>query len=216
MITQTMTIPEVAEAVERDLELSVPKVEELSRRFGSMVKKTRRYPLVWRTTMVSRNRTEYKFVYYAKKRNDWNDPRFVAFVPFYLKNGLHVAYLGTKRNHILIFTAHFIQRYKERVLKDAGLSTLAVVEDFALRNTNFVISEADGDLIRTLDRYNGICEGTPVAGVCDEGFCFGELFGRSTVLLRTIITEEMLGDGQVKAFEGLRHVLEIRKAMKRR
>ena len=203
-----MTYTEVIDTVNNELKLCYPKIEEMGRKFASMVKKTRNYPLVWKTTFSSRHKTTFHVMWVAGKRNDWDKPKFYIFVPFHRLDGINVAFLSQKREATMIFTRHFFERYKERFLDDEESSTTEIIQEFFLNNRNILARRATRNFVKEFDKYEEILKGDPIVVVINDGYCFGEKINGRVMLIRTIIREDMLRPGQKEAFSRMKNIFD--------
>ena len=204
MILPTMSYPEAAAAAEREIGTCRKKILDCVGRFGSLVKKSSyrtAFPMEKLYTVTSRDRTDIYVNCVARRRSDWDSPSFHVFVPFHMQRGLFSVALSQRRN-ILIFTDHFFTRYRERILRDDSLSALDVVTLFHRRNSDIVISRDTKAYSRSYAKYE-TGELPAIAARCPDGNCFGEFADRRTIVIRTIISDEMLRDGQDDAFSRL-------------
>lgn len=211
-----MTYKEVVDAIDRELELIVPKIEEAKRRFESLVKKARRYPVERHLQIESRYKTTFHVIFRALKRSSWDNPVLLIYVPFFRSDGMYVAYVSKSRHKTVIFTSHFFTRYRERILGgDTTTPTPEMVKQFLASNFDMLLTEATENFVKKVDRYEQECKGTPFACVMPQGCGFGELDG-DAVIVRTIISNDMLRDGQDEAFATLRSRLEFYRDLKKR
>lgn len=204
-----MTFTEVAQTIFRELNMSKPKIRDIGNHFCSLVKKTRRYPLIRHETFMSRDKTTFHITFTANKRNDWNNPQCFIFVPFHRNDGINVANPDISTGATIFFTKHFIDRYRERVLGEDDMPPVRVAEQFLHRNPGVVIRPSNNEFIRTFDRYEEISQGKSIVGSTREGYCFGDKIAHKVIVIRTFITQEMLHEDQSEIFARLRGALEM-------
>ena len=120
MITRKSTYEDVAAEYLADFPTLAAKKKTFQAKFGTLVKRSRsaRFPMTAQYEYVcpsSGNR--YLYCYTAFKRSDWAEPYCNAVCLFEGKRGLHAAVSTNNRQAVIIFTPHFFERYRERILK---------------------------------------------------------------------------------------------------
>lgn len=217
MILPTMTLAEAADAVRREAGASKQKVFDILVRFGQAVKRQplrATFPMSRDYTFTSRYRTTFYVRCTAHRRSDWDKPLFTVWTPFHMRGGLFSALL-TENGSVFVLTAHFFERYRERVLPGSTLGANDLISEFHRRNTNISLSL---DYTRFSDNFSKYekSDTRQFAARVPDGNCFGEQLGPQTFVFRTIITDAMLGDGQYVAFERLEKYREDKQREKQR
>lgn len=214
MILSSMTHAEVADAIRRDFSSVFPKCLEAARRFGSAVKRTRGtgvFPFSRTYFIESRNKLRFAVTFVALKRSDWDVPQTITRTSFHYR-GAFFAALVSDKDRIIIFTQHFFERYRDRILGSAGAGmSLAQVQDaFFNQNEDVLWEECTPAFARAAERYDGE-DGTPqLVGRFSQGNVFAQKVDGRTVLVRTILSDEMLHEDQDEAFskiEGMRRMV---------
>lgn len=216
MILPTMSYAEAAAAADREVGTCQRKIIDTLHRFGSHVKRLgprTAYPYSRTYTVLSRDRTEVFVTCTAYKRSDWDNPHVSIFVPFHMQRGLFCAGIPTRKGSVLVYTDHFFSRYRERILGDGEMRSLDVIKTFFERNTDMVLSFDVQKFSRAYAKYESDAV-PPVAARVADGNCFGEFLNPDVLLLRTILSDDMLHPGQDSAFESLEQERKVFSSVK--
>lgn len=225
-----MTMQEVTQAVINDDDELRRSVDNFSKKFGSVVKKSNRFPVV-RTyeAVLPTSRNRYQVVMKAMRRTEWKNPDIGCYTTFLRQEGYFAAFVMALGNVVsvkacsfpssqtrsmklvpFIFTSHFFERYRERVLGDPGLPPLETISLFFRKNGTFAASPMSKEFSRTFENYR--TEGQETLAISfDDGYAFAETIpgSRGAMLLKTMITKEMLGNTQIPAYRELDFVRNL-------
>lgn len=206
MIHPDMTYDEMAAQYMGDLHDLQAKKQTFQAKFSSYVKRSRSrtFPMTAQYDYVSHtNQNHYLFCYTAFRRSDWDKPYCNAICVFEGKGGLYGMVTSNFQKTVIIFTPHFFQRYRERILKDDTLDDVAVLKRYFSRNTRFVLKQMDENFARAYKKYEDD-ESQSWAARVNEGNIFLKTFGNKVMLCKTIISDEMLYENQTAAFGELK------------
>ncbi len=199
MLLPTMTYQEIDKAFRKEISASKIKIDEAAKRFGRMVKTTSRYPLTQVLSVQTKNKIQLNLVFVAKKRSFWDHPKLCIYSTFQYKDGLYAISVPGAGGDTFIQTRHFFDRYRERIVKDPKMSLDDLIYRYMVINKdmgwfpNAAVFSAD------YQRYEK--DGTlQLAARVEEGNCFAERLGPSLFLIKTIISDDMLGESQSEAF----------------
>lgn len=111
---------------------------------------------------------------------------------FYKDYGLHAATItndidGIKFN---ILTPHFLDRYRERYLKDKTILKIQAILRFYMSNRSYLYTDIPSE------KYSGNCY-----IVCNDGLGLGIMHNKHIVEFKTFITFEMLHQDQADIIE---------------
>ena len=206
MITRKSTYEDVAAEYLADFPTLAAKKKTFQAKFGTLVKRSRsaRFPMTAQYEYIcpsSGNR--YLYCYTAFKRSDWAEPYCNAVCLFEGKRGLHAAVSTNNRQAVIIFTPHFFERYRERILKDGDIVGDALIKRYLSRNTRYVLKEIDETFAKAYRKYEDD-ESQTYAAEVNEGNIFLKSYGGRILVCRTIISDEMLREGQPEAFGQLK------------
>lgn len=186
MIVKNMIFKEI----KRELLLDRKEIEEYIHqncinRFKRAILKANKFPYVTNPIQFkSKRNNKYLIFSLARKRSDWKRRCYIV-ICFHDNQVFHIEGLSGELNY---YTKHFFHRYRERFLKDEGLSTLEVVIRYFKNNY--------------LQSYKQKENGSFMAS-CNDGVIFGEDVGDCSIM-RTFITKDM----QYKNQRGLDKFLE--------
>ena len=209
MIVPTMSIEEIVLKLEEEEEQAMPKIVEALKKISTRVMKTKRFPVFYETEVVTRHKTVFSVCMTANKHSDWKRSVVTLYTKFYLENGLNiVALVGKRHGNVLFYTKHFLERYRERILKDMDMPPAKMASELIRRNYDMLWRYSTEDFVKKLEKYQEECQGDPVVCVINDGYCFGEVLQGRIIVLRTVISEEMLRERQDEAFAHLRSKLQ--------
>ena len=210
MIVPTMSIEEIVLKLEGEEEQAQWKILDAVRKLESRVLKTRRFPAVFESQVITREKTTINLCLRANKHSDWKNAHVTLYTKFHLQNGLNVIALASKRGgDVVFYTKHFLERYRERVLKDMEMPPAKMVSELIRRNYDLLWQYSNENFVRKLEKYQEECQGDPIVCVINDGYCFGEMLRGRIIVMRTVITEEMLRERQDEAFAHLRARVDI-------
>ncbi len=199
MILPNMSFQEIDKTLRREFLSAKTRIDIAANKFGSIVKKTRLYPCHRVFTIKTKDRAELHLIFIAFKRSDWNHPKLCIFTTFHLKNELYTISIDSPKGVAQIYTPHFFERYRERIAENADMGIMDLTKRFLIINKDMVWhpnTEAFSAAYQKYEKENV----TQMAARVEEGNCFIEQIDDKLLLLKTILSDEMLGEGQSKAF----------------
>lgn len=222
MITAGMTSKEKYDHLGEDLEkvryrmtYYRPKaIKELKKSFTFPALKTYNY-----TVQGSNNK--YVIVYYVENRFQIDNPKEIFFLDYHNGKEHDVVRWGAqlyrqtpdsplKLVRVLhVFESHFLQRYKERFLKDMSLEANEVASRFLSRNDSMVQIDISEEINRNIEKYgelgkwgykvkDGICFAkTVIEGIeSKDGDVKKNKVDAICILFKTFLTESIMSDNQ--------------------
>ena len=185
MIVPSMTYKEMYDHLAADKQKVDIKKEYLRSKAVRALKKRMKFPAweLYEYTIPSTN-NKYVIYFYAENRACSEKPEVGSFGIAY--NGKHrfiVKCLAGGYKHtpdskltavrqIHAYTAHFLQRYNERFLKDESLTADEVAARYLSRNTNPMPLRQNGEINRNYEKYG---ESGQYAFRVRDGICFSHL-----------------------------------------
>jgi len=201
MIVDSMTLEEVAAQYKGDLDDLLAKRKYFQPKFSSFVKRSTRFPVRAQYEYISHtNHNKYFFCYSAQKRGEWNYPHCIAVGVFDRPEGKYAVVSTFAGGSFIIFPPHFFARYRERILKDETIYGEALIKRFFSVNSMFLKEELTAAHSRAYKKYESE-DGAIQAGRCTEGNVFLEILSANVVIMKTIISDEMLYENQKDAFQ---------------
>ena len=218
MIVSTMSLLEIDDAYRREIQISEDRIDEAAKRFGSMVKKTTHYPFERVLITKTKNRMELKLIFLATKRGDWNHPRLCIYSSFHYKDGLYAISYGGNEHASNIFTPHFFDRYQERIVKNPSIGREDLIKRYMIQNRDLMWYKNSVAFSTAYQKYEH--DNTPqYAARVEEGNCFIEKIRDNAYLMKTILSDDMLGEDQAEAFTAIeimrRHFALKKKSVKK-
>lgn len=199
MILPTMTYQEIEKTFRREIATAIPKIDEVAKRFGRMVKTTYRYPLTREFLVQTKDRTKLNLLFVADKRSSWDHPKLCIYSTFQYKDGLYAISVPGGEGDAHILTKHFFDRYRERIVKDSEMGAEDLIRRYMINNKDMGWFPNASIFSADYQKYEK--EGTlQLAARVVEGNCFAEQIGRRLFLIRTILPDDMLGESQAEAF----------------
>lgn len=182
MILPTMTYKEMSDHLAADKQKVDIKKEYLLPKAIKKFKKTMQFPAweLFEYTIPSTN-NRYVIYFYAESRAQAEKPEIGSFTIIYNGRQRFVAqwkaggYKHTPDSELMLvrqihaYTPHFLQRYKERFLKDESLTSNEVAARYLSRNTFPMPLQQNDEINRNHEKYgiNG-----QYAFRVRDGFCF--------------------------------------------
>ena len=203
-----MSYEEIADQYMDDFPNLLSKGKTFQVKFGSLVKRSRKYPVTAQyeyTSHIGKNR--YLFCYTAYKRSDWENPYCNAICIFEGKGGKYAMTTTNFQKTVIIFTPHFFSRYRERILHGEEIYGETLMKRYFSRNTRFILKEINENFAKAYKRYEDDESQTYAAKVF-EGNIFLKMYSDKVIICRTILSDEMLYDNQTEAFGELQDELK--------
>lgn len=172
----------------------------LAKSFGTIVKRTYRFPLKATYNYITKSNNHYVFNLYAYKRGHWDRPLFCMFGIFDRPEGKY-AFSVTDAGEVIFFPPHFFKRYRDRILKE-DLHGEDLIKAFFSRNVHFYFSPLSAEFASKYREYISD-DKESFAGSCTDGNLFLEKPSPYYAIVKTIVSDEMLGDTQTQAFSVL-------------
>ena len=209
-----MTLEEVARQFQGDYSDILAKRKSFQPKFSSLVKRSSRFPVRAQYEYISHtNRNRYIYFYSAEKRGQWNEPHCIV-VGIYERPEGKYAVTSTNAGHtFMIYPPHFFARYRERILKDDSIYGDELIKRYFKINDRFTKEPLSEEHTKAYRKYESDDESVQAAR-CAEGNIFLEIQSPRVVLIKTIISDEMLFEDQKEAFSRLADQLEDAKDIK--
>lgn len=112
-----MTIEELPKEIRTDYKEVRARWRKYSPKYQRLLLKNSCYPYMWETQVRTKRQNTWLINHYAESKKDASISIPKIFFPFQYTNGTWVAYMVEGRDILLLFPAHFITRYKERLLE---------------------------------------------------------------------------------------------------
>lgn len=211
MIVPTMTLEEVANQYQGDYGDLLAKRKFFQPKFSSLVKRSSRFPLKVQYEYTSHtNHNKYIFCYSAAKRGEWNEPHCIIIGVFDRPEGKYAVSSTNAGHTFLIYPPHFFARYRERILKDDDIHGIELIKRFFRENDRFIKEPLTEAHTKAYQKYESDNESFQAAR-CAEGNIFLEIQSYKVVVIKTIISDEMLFEEQKEAFSRMADKLEAAK-----
>lgn len=209
-----MTLEEVARQFQGDYSNILAKRKTFQPKFSSLVKRSSRFPVRAQYEYISHtNHNRYIYFYSAEKRGQWDEPHCIV-VGIYERPEGKYAVTSTNAGHtFLIYPPHFFVRYRERILKDDTIYGDELIKRYFKVNDRFTKEPLSEEHTKAYRKYESDDESVQAAR-CAEGNIFLEIQSPRVVLIKTIISDEMLFEDQKEAFSRLADQLEDTKDIK--
>ena len=202
MILPNMSFQEIDKTLRREFISAKSRIDAVANKFGSIVKKTRLYPCHRVFTIKTKEREKLHLIFIASKRSDWNHPKLCVFTTFYVNNELYAISIDSPKGVAQIYTPHFFERYRERITDNADMGIMDLIKRFLIINKDMVWHPNTEAFSAAYLKYEK--ENVPqMAARVEEGNCFIEQIDDNLLLLKTILSDEMLKEGQSEAFAKL-------------
>ena len=216
MIVATMSLEEVARQYQGDYGDILAKRKYLQPKFETLVKRSSRFPVRAQYEYVSHtNHNRYLFFYSADKRGEWKTPHCIVAGIYERPEGKYAVTSTNAGRTYIIFPPHFFVRYRERILKDDSIYGDELIKRFFMVNDRFAKEPLTEEHTKAFRKYES--EDCSVqAARCAEGNIFLEIQSASVILMKTIISDEMLFEDQKEAFGNMAEFLDVVKDIKLR
>lgn len=193
MIVSAMNSEEMSKEILKDYQIVINKAKYLTKSLRREAIKTKNKHLF--------RINEYK----SKQKNDWlivvdynlGDPLILVAVYFLNEGRFNAILVQSDGSTLIHYSAHFLERYNERFLKQANLSKLDLLKRFLPQNN-----------VATFDittYYSSDYRDTVFARFKDGvGLgVFEQLRNNKMVFLKTYISPEMIKECQKKGYESI-------------
>lgn len=190
MIVPTMTLAEVATEIQSDYKEVINRWEKFEPKFNRIRMKKKSYPWFWETTVMTKRKNEWNIIFYAYSKKDASIIIPRIYLSFRYENSTWAASFIKGHNQILIFSAHFLERYIERFLetdkKEMECPIKDLVKYFFLRNNHIACYKSEIE-----DSLRGFCE---------DGMFLGDWLSDSVALVKTYLSRNELKPNQYTEF----------------
>ena len=207
MIVPAMTAEEIRKEMLDDMR-SVPssKMDAFRKNFRSLVLRSSKFPINKSYEYRTDRKNLLTITLNAQKRGKHSDPNICVYCVYERREGKYAA-VWSLSNRVTIFPPHFFDRYQKRILKDDSLSRNEVIRRCITNNGGHLSLEINDDVESVFKCFEGHYsdEIINIVSATLDGYCFGEIHGK-TVIMKTIISENMLSDRQKKLFPALQEL----------
>lgn len=229
MIVESMTLQEISAALKKDLDENENRINKKMDDFCSIAVKTnrRKFPLIKVFEFESKQKITYLIIARANKRSSWNMPEMIT-AGYYVVNKEFYGFLATQtvdpsvvfsRNRmnkkgITLFTPHFLQRYKERYLKDISCSSKEAFIEFITRNNDGMSRNITTKHLTKCNEhdYEGYAQNVLLY---QHGISIVEKHIGGLIVNKTFLSYEMLKNEQIEIFEeDKKHHEKLRELLK--
>ncbi|MGI6322608.1 MAG: hypothetical protein ACOXZO_04735 [Bacteroidales bacterium] len=189
MIVPSMTLEELVNEILSDKQIVIRKSLHLTEKLR-------------REAIKTRNKKLYRFYEYkSKQKNNWlilidynsGDPLILSVVHYLNNFGLNAVSILSDKKTLVHYSAHFLERFNERFLKQENLSKLDVLKQFLPQNniaTYDFIPDSGEFKNRVFARFkDGIGLGI-----------YEKLWNNKMIFLKTYISPEMIKKCQNKEY----------------
>ena len=209
-----MTLEEVARQFQGDYSNILAKRKTFQPKFSSLVKRSSRFPVRAQYEYISHtNHNRYIYFYSAEKRGQWDEPHCIVVGIYERPEGKYAVTSTNAGRTFLIYPPHFFVRYRERILKDDTIYGDELIKRYFKVNDRFTKEPLSEEHTKAYRKYESDDESVQAAR-CAEGNIFLEIQSPRVVLIKTIISDEMLFEDQKEAFSRLADQLEDTKDIK--
>lgn len=208
MIVPSMTLEDVARQFQGDYGDLLAKRKYFQPKFSSLAKRSTRFPLSAQYDYVSHtNHNRYIYFYSVHKRGQWNEPHCIVVGIYDRPEGKYAITSTNAGKTYIFYPPHFFARYRERILKDDTIHGEDLIKRFFKVNDRFSKEPLTEAHTKAFQKYES--EGDAIqAARCTEGNIFLEIQSPKIVIVKTIISDEMLFEDQKEAFSKLSDTLE--------
>lgn len=204
MIVDSMTWEEVIKHFDEDKSNYQNKLASFIKSFSSLILHSRTFPLrrMYLYTTPKTNNS-YMFMFEANKRGEWKNPKYRTILLFNQNEGKYALTYAIPVHQpeticYIIYSPHFWGRFKERILKDPALKTDDVLERFFIRNSSFQLDEVSEGYSLEFEKHEKEGQTQYVLKI-NDGLCFGSAVYHNTMMMKTIVSKEMLSNKQIEA-----------------
>lgn len=212
MIVPLMTEKEIKSEVLKEIQELDNTKERFSKDFRRLVLKSSKFPVTKLYDCKTKKKNLFRLVYTATKRSRHDNPDLSIFCIYERKEGKYMVAYSCFDKKITIFSPHFFQRYRERILKDESLPMLDVIDTYVRNNKALMSFVINPKLVAAYQCFekNYSDEQINLVASTAGGFCFSEEHG-DVIIVKTIISKEMLTKAQKPFFLELeKETAEIR------
>lgn len=199
MINNQMTFAEIAAEINADLSVVWEKKGYYERKFIQETAKTKRYPVTKVYKLGSQGLASTFYLSFTRKSANISEaPMAIACK---CRDKIGDALLLVNPVVMSFYQNHFIERYKERVMKDSSASFDSFVESFLAEEaalSGFEITKELEDVFHCFDGHFSD-DKVDLLLMSSYGYSFAEKKGK-IVFVKTVITPEMLSDRQKELF----------------
>lgn len=208
MIVPSMTLEDVARQFQGDYGDLLAKRKYFQPKFSSLAKRSSRFPLSAQYDYISHtNHNRYIYFYSVQKRGQWNEPHCIVVGIYDRPEGKYAITSTNAGQTYIIYPPHFFARYRERILKDEAIYGEELIKRFFKVNDRFSKEPLTEAHTKAYQKYEAGGESIQAAR-CTEGNIFLEIQSYKIVIVKTIISDEMLFEDQKDAFSKLSDTLE--------
>ena len=192
MIVDSMTYDEILDLHEKDRGIIARKMEEYVPKVRRWYKKTKPKERTYYPTIRFQSAKGFHYVmmiYYKGKGEDKEEPFGIHWYCWYVQKkgmyGIVQSMLGGMVSHKTIITPHFLDRYRERFLKDLSMDKADVLHHFIMNNSKQPSRNIESK------KYPG-CH----YKICNDGLCLCHKLTGLDIEAKTFITWDMAGNDQ--------------------
>lgn len=180
-----MTVNDIQVELSRDYDNCLDKVEIECRKIRRTIIKSKKFPIQFEPVeFISPKQNRYLIFLEASSKKNTECPLITVVALYNRHDGLYAAAISKLHGSIIkvnIYSPHFFQRYKERILCE-NVTTRQAMKLFFRNNNNIA-----GD----------ISENNDFRASCNEGFIFGTTITYTIDIFKTIISNNMLKGTQI-------------------
>lgn len=214
VIVDSMTTKEILEVFMDDLRFLQHKMEETKKNYKKLIRNsTKKERIYYKPLNFQSARGFHYVIQYFKRSEDEisksnvKDKLGIIYYAWFLwKKGIHAITFSKMSSawtnsfwHFKLYTPHFIDRYKERYLKDMSISKPDAFFMFIINNLKMTSTGHPSEKYE-----NSVWE------ICHDGLCLGRILDKFTYEVKTFVSYEMTGIDQKEfALRGRDSMLSI-------
>ena len=206
MIVDSMTYTEILEQFKKDIKIVMHKYEEGTKRYQKYVRSAKNKERVYYEPIRFKSACDFNYVvmFFNEGVNVPSKQRLgKTFYAWYIqKRGFYAITFSLLEKavwHFTIYTPHFVDRYKLRVLKDMSISKADAFHQYIMKNMKVVSQKVKNPSEKYPEDY---------WTACNEGLCLCNQKEQLIIEVKTIISWDMLKPDQKEfAIEGKLHML---------
>lgn len=205
MIVPAMTEQEIHKETLYDINnIPTSKMDAWQKDFRSIVLRSSRFPVHKSYEYKTSRKNLLVRTFNALKRGQHNNPSMSTYCIYERPEGKYAA-VWSLGDRVSILAPHFLDRYQERILKDDSIPRNEVIRLFVTNSWGHASLEINDDVEAVYKCFEGHYsdEVISIVSATSEGYCFGEK-RENAVVLKTIISEDMLSDRQKELFPAIR------------
>lgn len=207
MIVDSMSDIEIKASLEKELYSHWNNVVEFKKNFRKLCLKRSIFPYQHIYKFKSKSGNLFYVNFCAEKRSMHDKPIYSISAIYQKTEGYYEAAL-TLTNSMVIYPPHFFNRYRERILK-SNTSILETIENHIKRNWGneiAVVNEEYKSVLYAFEKEDKN-ENIDIISASTDGYSFGTK-KNNIIIIKTIISEEMLHEDQKEIFKELKISLE--------